>query len=108
MSLTHHPFLSSTLLVKPQKSPVTSPKRQKNPIDSSCIGIEAEDLGCDTSEFDCDLRSDMAAMTFGELKKTYPELDFLFLRGKNSVRPRGHDYCQWIPGGWRVGDWRKV
>ena len=74
------------------------------PVDSSCVGIDSEDLGFDSHGFDRDLESDMVCMSLKDLALHHPELTFGFVKG--AKRPKGHDYTARLPGGWRTANWR--
>ena len=74
------------------------------PLDSSCVGIDSEDLGFDSYGFDRDLESDMVCMSLKDLALHHPELTFGFIKGPK--RPKGHDYTARLPGGWRTANWR--
>lgn len=74
------------------------------PIDSSCVGIESEDLPYGSWEFDRELESDMICMSPKDLKLHHPEFDFGIIRG--SKRPKGYDYVVRLPGSWRTANWR--
>lgn len=80
------------------------PLIKHRPLDSSCVGIESEDLPYGSWEFDRELESDMVCMSLKDLSLHHPELTFGFVKG--SKRPKGHDYVTSLPGGWRTADWR--
>lgn len=74
------------------------------PLDSSCVGIDSEDIPSDPWSFDSELETDMSTMGIKELSLHHPELTFGFSKG--STRPKGHDYTARLPGGWRTANWR--
>lgn len=80
------------------------PLIKHRPIDCACVGIESEDLPNSSWEFDRELESDMVCMSLKDLTLHHPELIFGFVRG--AKKPKGHDYTVFLPGGWRIGDWR--
>jgi hypothetical protein len=59
------------------------------PIDSSCIGLEAEELLHDFGSYDHDLHEAMRDLPLIELAKRYPELTFQRVHSPKRRKPKG-------------------